>query len=89
MQTNMPRFQLAHLGSVISALVWRSLYYEYVSGDLRLFLLQSAHVLFPSNFKRFLMVCVFCAARSAAGFGGLRDIFSRGMCNKVKCNKVK
>jgi hypothetical protein len=43
-------------------------------GDVRLFLLQSAHSLLGSNFKRFLRVCWFWAARSAAGFGGRRDM---------------
>ena len=42
--------------------------------DSRLFLLQSAQVLFPSSFNKLLIVCVFCAARSAAGFGALRDM---------------
>lgn len=38
-----------------------------------LFLLQSAHVLLPSSFTRFLSVVRFCSARSAAGLGR-RDI---------------
>lgn len=41
---------------------------------VRLFLLQSAQVLLPSSFSRVLIVCWFCAARSAAGFGTLLDI---------------
>lgn len=40
----------------------------------RLLRLQSAHTLLGSNLRRFLMVCWFCAARSAAGFGGRRDM---------------
>jgi hypothetical protein len=28
------------------------------------------------------MVCVFCAARSAAGLGGRRDMLLLGMCNQ-------
>lgn len=39
-----------------------------------LFLLQSAHVLFPSSFTRLLRVWVFRAARSAAGSGALLDM---------------
>jgi hypothetical protein len=45
-------------------LCWRS---------IRLFLLQSEHVLLPSSFTRFLSVARFCSARSAAGLGR-RDI---------------
>lgn len=42
---------------------------------LRLFLLQSAQLLLPSSLSRVLMVCWFCAARSAAALGGaLLDI---------------
>ena len=73
MQMKMPKFQLAHLGSdkghsqpydLKMIIRWHS----------RLFLLQSAHVLFPSSFKRLLIVCAFCAERSAAGLGALRDM---------------
>jgi hypothetical protein len=79
MQMKIPKFQLAHLGS--GKQHYQS---ESIGGrarqrrSLRLFLLQSAHVLFPSSFKRLLIVCVFCAARSAAGLGGLRDIVVLG-----------
>lgn len=41
--------------------------------SLRLFLLQSEHVLLPSSLTRFLSVARFCSARSAAGLGR-RDI---------------
>ena len=40
---------------------------------IRLFLLQSEQVLFPSSFTKFLSVARFCSARSAAGLGR-RDI---------------
>lgn len=46
--------------------------------DLRLFLLQSAQTLLDSILSRFLMVAVFWAARSAAGFGGRRDMVGLG-----------
>lgn len=36
-----------------------------------LFLLQSAQLLFDSNFTRLFRVCWFCAARSAPGFSRL------------------
>ncbi len=42
--------------------------------DSRLALLQSAHTLLGSNFKRLLIVAWFCAARSAPGFGALLDM---------------
>lgn len=51
-QTKTPRFQLAHLGSAELAILWD----RVSSEDIRLFLLQSAHVLFPSNFRRLLIV---------------------------------
>lgn len=38
----------------------------------RLFLLQSAQLLFPSSFSKVLIVCWFWAARSAAALGGTR-----------------
>ena len=42
---------------------------------VRLFLLQSAQLLFPSSFRSVLIVCWFCAARSAAALGvALLDI---------------
>lgn len=49
---------------------------EYSDGGKhpRLLRLQSAHTLLGSNFRRLLIVCWFCAARSAAGFGGRRDM---------------
>lgn len=43
-------------------------------GDVRLFLLQSEHILLGSNFNSDLMVAWFFAARSAAGFGGRLDM---------------
>lgn len=43
-------------------------------GDVRLFLLQSEHILLGSNFSSDLMVAWFFAARSAAGFGGRLDM---------------
>lgn len=45
-----------------------------VLGDVRLFLLQSEHILLGSNFSSDLMVAWFFAARSAAGFGGRLDM---------------
>lgn len=42
-----------------------------------MFLLQSAHVLFASNFTRLFSVWRFCSARSAAGLGR-RDIVGEG-----------
>lgn len=42
--------------------------------DIRLFLLQSEHILLGSNFNSDLMVAWFFAARSAAGFGGRLDM---------------
>lgn len=45
-----------------------------VLGDIRLFLLQSEHILLGSNFNSDLMVAWFFAARSAAGFGGRLDM---------------
>lgn len=45
-------------------------------GDVRLFLLQSEHILLGSNFNSDLMVAWFFAARSAAGFGGRLDMVS-------------
>ena len=73
MQTKMPRFQLAHLGSV-----FKDLSMEFIHRGtrkkrnvLRLFLLQSAQLLFDSNFTKLFRVCWFCAARSAPGFSRL------------------
>jgi len=63
---NMPRFQLAHLGSECNdtlAVCTCSITLELV----RLFLLQSAQLLLLSNFTKLLSVCWFCAARSAPG----------------------
>ena len=70
MHINTPRFQLAHRGSG-GILVCVRLH--TCQGGIRLFLLQSEHVLFPSSFTRFLSVARFCSARSAAGLGR-RDI---------------
>lgn len=44
------------------------------AGYVRLFLLQSAHILLCSNLTSDLSVVEFFAARSAAGFGGRLDI---------------
>ena len=55
---------------------------------LRLFLLQSAHNLLDSNFRRLLIVAWFCAARSAAGLGGLRDMVM-GIYIKVLAAKCR
>ena len=74
MQTNTPRFQLAHLGSVGAPSQCPERLGVRNGSNTRLFLLQSAQTLFASNFRRLFIVCWFCAARSAAGFGGLRDI---------------
>ena len=45
-----------------------------MASDVRLFLLQSAHILLGSNLTSDLSVAEFFAARSAAGFGGRLDI---------------
>src|ERR1700722_17078485 len=73
MQMKIPIFQLAHLGSVFKG---RSM--EFIHRGtrrkrnvLRLFLLQSAQLLFDSSFTRLFRVCWFCAARSAPGFSRL------------------
>jgi hypothetical protein len=56
----------------------------------RLLRLQSAHTLLGSNFRRFLMVCWFCAARSAAGFGGRRDMAGCGrVAGQLRCPLVE
>lgn len=87
MQMKTPRFQLAHRGSVVGRHCQtqdpeqllreerkqqreRCWYVVYV----RLFLLQSAHILLGSNFTSDLSVAWFFAALSAAGFGGRLDI---------------
>lgn len=79
MQIKMPKFQLAHLGSVVQVSFKSCLLHE--SGkfcrNIRLFFLQSAQLLFPSSFNRLLMVCAFLAARSAAGSGALRDMLKK------------
>jgi hypothetical protein len=61
----------------IRARLWRS------GVRLRLFLLQSEHVLFPSSFTRFLSVARFCSARSAAGLGR-RDMVECGVEGRVR-----
>ena len=45
-----------------------------ILGDVRLFFLQSEHILLGSNFNSDLIVAWFFAARSAAGFGGRLDM---------------
>lgn len=73
MQTKTPRFQEAHRGSAQA----ESIRCQAISVGIvnsRLLRLQSAHTLLGSNFKRLLIVCWFWAARSAAGFGGRRDM---------------
>jgi hypothetical protein len=65
MQIKTPRFQLAHRGSVAMSAQPLTMTRYY----LRLFLLQSEHVLLPSSFTRFFRVARFCSARSAAGLG--------------------
>lgn len=63
MQTNIPRFQLAHRGSEVRQKVSNlplpvcSKYNKDIQPYLRLFLLQSAQVLFPSSFNSVLIVC--------------------------------
>lgn len=63
MQTNIPRFQLAHRGSEVrqrvsnSPLLVCSKYNKDIQPYLRLFRLQSAQVLFPSSFNSVLIVC--------------------------------
>lgn len=73
-----PRFQLAHRGSV--ELKCQRGAVSVASGHqwqrcVRLFLLQSAHILLGSSLSRDLIVAWFLAARSAAGFGGRLDMF--------------
>ena len=65
MQMKTPRFQLAHRGSTEQLV--KALY--VISRSVRLFRLQSEHVLLPSSFTRFFSVPRFCSARSAAGLG--------------------
>ena len=61
---------------------------------VRLFLLQSAQLLFPSNFRRLLIVCALRAVLSAAGSTCLRDISRRcrkyvdGTSRAVNCEFV-
>ncbi len=75
MQIKIPKFQLAHLGSRKRLDCIRvTLLESSAAVNLRLFFLQSAQLLFPSNFRRLLMVWPFLAARSAAGSGARRDI---------------
>jgi hypothetical protein len=50
---------------------------------LRLFLLQSEHVLLLSSLTRFLSVARFCSARSAAGLGR-RDMVKCGVEGRVR-----
>lgn len=80
MQMKMPRFQLAHRGSArkgVLAMRTPSIHH-CINGTcpihVRLFLLQSAQLLFPSNFRRLLIVCALRAVLSAAGSTCLRDI---------------
>lgn len=78
MQMKTPRFQLAHRGSV-GRICQRKKQKRQEStramaSDVRLFLLQSAHILLGSNLTSDLSVAEFFAARSAAGFGGRLDI---------------
>lgn len=75
MQTKTPRFHEAHLGSARGASQYHAQGVSQspsVGEGSRLLRLQSAHTLLASNFRRLLIVCVFCAARSAAGFAGRR-----------------
>lgn len=80
MQMKTPRFQLAHRGSVQRRCQRdRLLHSSFIAlelylSDVRLFLLQSEHILLGSSFNSDLMVAWFFAARSAAGFGGRLDI---------------
>ena len=69
MHMKTPRFQLAHRGSAkVLADAGHS-----DTRVLRLFRLQSEHVLLPSSLTKFFSVARFCSARSAAGLGR-RDI---------------
>lgn len=58
MQMKTPKFQLAHRGSIekVSHLNLIDMI-NCTQEDVRLFRLQSAHVLLASNFRRLLMVC--------------------------------
>lgn len=49
---------------------------------VRLFRLQSAQTLLGSSFSRVLMVCWFCAARSAAGLGAGRLDMAGVVCGR-------
>lgn len=50
--------------------------------DIRLFFLQSEHILLGSNLRSDFIVAWFLAALSAAGLGGRRDMFGAGPCCK-------
>lgn len=88
MHIKIPRFQLAHLGSIsiLAKIYPLGVYWPEGGGGSRLFLLQSAQLLLPSSLRRLLIVCVFCAARSAAGFGGLRDMLIIEACTQTHEN---
>jgi len=70
MQMKMPRFQLAHLGSVMSHVVSLSYHshdsctFSNSAKNVRLFFLQSAQLLLPSNLTRLFKVDWFWAVLS-------------------------
>jgi hypothetical protein len=71
--TNMPRFQLAHRGSMHVS-------YKYLwawISSVRLFFLQSAQLLFDSNLTRLFKVARFCSTRLSDGFWR-RDMLKAG-----------
>src|SRR4051794_13479901 len=80
MQMKIPRFQLAHLGSATGMSDKHAFSGHRCLGggstNVRLFRLQSAQLLLPSSFNSLIIVCWFCAARSAAGLGARRDMTS-------------
>lgn len=70
-------------------LVFPALRCSSSSSDIRLFLLQSEHILLGSNFNSDLMVAWFFAARSAAGFGGRLDmVFLLALMDSTDFNGV-
>lgn len=85
MQMKTPRFHDAHRGSeaIGSQRLPGISPVERGFKSVRLFRLQSAQILFASNFRRFLTVCWFWAARSG---GTRRDMAAEGflgICDEV------
>lgn len=78
MQTKIPRFQLAHLGSVYELASWLHICPKRL---VRLFFLQSAQLLFTSSLTRLFSVARFCSTRLSAGFAR-RDMAVVGRSNR-------